>query len=189
MRSRNMFKMLNYKKIFGKELKKNNNIKLSCCFSGHRPQKLPWGFNEDDERCVKMRNSAKVEIESAIKRGYNTFYCGMALGFDMMCAEIVLELKKKYSYIKLIGAIPFKNQTERWVNKVQIDRYMKILKQLDESRCVYDKYQEGCMQERNKFMINNSTLVIALFNGRNGGTKFTLDYARELDKEIIIITP
>ena len=180
--------MLNYKNIFIKELKKNN-IKFSCCFSGYRPHKLPWGFNEDDIRCVKTSNNAKVKIATAIKKGYNTFYCGMALGFDMMCAEIVLELKKKYPYIKLIGAIPFKNQTKRWVNKVQIDRYMKILKQLDEIHCVYEKYQEGCMQERNKFMVDNSSLVMALYNGKSGGTKFTIDYARKLGKEVIVIEP
>ena len=55
-------------------------------FTGHRPQKLPWGFNENDERFIDMKNRTKVEIENAIIKGYHTFLCGMALGFDMMCA-------------------------------------------------------------------------------------------------------
>lgn len=160
----------------------------TVCFTGHRPQKLPWKFNEKDFRCVDMKNRTKIEIESAIKNGYHTFLCGMALGFDIMCAELVLELKKKYPYIKLIGAIPCKNQSDRWT-KNQKERYKKIVKQLDRVRCIYNKYEDGCMQERNRYMINNSSLVIALFNGLNGGTKKTIEYAKQQGKKIIIIKP
>ena len=38
---------------------KEKNIELSkitCCFTGHRPQSLPWGFNEQDERTIKNGN-------------------------------------------------------------------------------------------------------------------------------------
>ena len=181
------------KKILGdvmkdvdKELNANN---WAVCFTGHRPQKLPWGFNEKDERCQKMRIKAIIEIEDAVQKGYHTFYCGMALGFDMICAEIVLELKKKYPHIKLIGALPCRNQTERWTDQKQIDRYNYLITQLDDIRCIYDIYEDGCLLERNRFMINNSSLVIALFNGLSGGTKSTIGYAKKQGKEIIIIRP
>ena len=159
-----------------------------ACFTGHRPQKLPWGFNENDERFLNMKNRTRVEIENAIKKGYHTFLCGMALVFDMMCAELVLELKKKYPHIKLIGAIPCKNQSSRW-NQAQKDRYDKLIKQLDNTRCIYDTYEDGCMQERNQYMINNSSLVIALYNGLGGGTKSTIDYAKKQGKEVVVVKP
>ncbi len=159
-----------------------------CCFTGHRPQKLAWRFNENDERCIKMRLQTKQEIEKAILRGYDTFLCGLALGFDIICAELVLELKSKYPYIKLFGAIPCRNQSERW-SMAKKERYNKVLLKLNGSRCIYDKYTEGCMQERNQYMINNSSLVIALYNGLGGGTKSTLDYAKSLGKEVIVVKP
>lgn len=56
----------------------------TACFTGHRPQKLPWKFNENDERCLKMKKTLRIEIENAINRGYDTFLCGMAIGFDMI---------------------------------------------------------------------------------------------------------
>ena len=82
-------------------LKKENYqlCKITCCFSGHRAQSLPWGFNEKDERCKKMKSRLKKEIISAINSGYSTFICGMALGFDTICAEMVLKLKKNYPHI------------------------------------------------------------------------------------------
>ena len=29
----------------------------TCAFTGHRPQKLPFGFNEADERCTALKKA------------------------------------------------------------------------------------------------------------------------------------
>lgn len=140
----------------------------TVCFTGHRSQKLPWGYNESDERCIKMRETAKEKIEFAISNGYKNFISGMALGFDMISAELVLELKKTYPHIKLICALPCKNQYKKWSDE-QKQRYKNILKQADIIRYVSEEYTVTCMLERNDYMLNNSSLVIALYNGRGGG--------------------
>ena len=135
-----------------------------------------------------MKETLRSEIEKAIQRGYTTFLCGMALGFDTLCAETVLDLKKKYGTIKLIAALPCKTQDIKWADRDR-KRYKKILKKADGIRCIYDEYTEGCMLERNRYMVNNSSLMIALFSGLSGGTKSTIDYARSQGLEIIIIEP
>ena len=106
----------------------------------------------------------------------------------MICAELVLELKKKYPHIKLIGALPCKDQYCKWNSKQQV-RYKKLIKQLDGIRCIYDKYEDGCMIERNEYMVNNSSLVIALFDGKSGGTAKTVKYAQKMNKAVTIIRP
>lgn len=164
-------------------------LKNTACFTGHRSQKLPWRFNEEDLRCKVMKENLRIEIEKAIKRGYKTFLCGMAIGFDMICAETVIGLKEKYSDIKIIGALPCKTQDIKWSSKDR-ERYRNLLSQLDDIRCIYDEYiGVECMLERNRFMVNNSSLVIALYNGLSGGTKSTISYARERGLEIIVIEP
>ena len=161
----------------------------AVCFTGHRSQKLPWRFNEEDVRCLTMKVTLRSEIEKAIQRGYRTFYCGMALGFDMICAEMVLDLKIQYSDIKIIGALPCKTQDIKWSVKDK-ERYRNLLSQLDDIRCIYDEYIGAeCMLERNRFMVNNSSLMIALFNGLPGGTKSTIDYARKQGLDIVVIKP
>lgn len=159
----------------------------TACFTGHRSQKLPWRYNEEDTRCQQMKLILRTEVEKAIHRGYKTFLCGMAIGFDLICAETVLDLKQQYEDIKLIGAIPCKNQDMKWSEKDK-KRYRNILEQLDGIRCIYDEYIGAeCMLERNRFMVNNSSLIIALFNGLPGETKSTLDYAQKQGLEVIII--
>lgn len=161
----------------------------TCCFTGHRPQNLPWRSNEEDIRCIKMKELLRQEILRAINNGYNVFISGMALGFDIICAEMVLELKKKYKNIKLMGTIPCKTQDKLWKEKDK-QRYRKVLSQLDNIRCIYDDYiGPKCMLERNRFMINNSSLVITLFDGKNGGTKKTIDYAKEQNINVIVLKP
>ena len=163
--------------------------KYTVCFTGHRSQKLPWRFNEDDERCKVMKATLRSEIEKAIQRGYRTFLCGMALGFDMICAETVLDFKKQYGDIKIIGALPCRTQDIKWRDKNR-KRYRDLLSRLDDVRCIYDEYVGAeCMLERNRYMVNNSSLMIALFNGLPGGTKSTIDYAKKNGLEIIVIKP
>lgn len=161
----------------------------TCCFIGQHPQSLPWKFNEQNEQCLKMKELLKIEIIKAIENGYTTFISGMTLGFDMIFAEMVLELKKVYSHIKLIGAIPFKKQSKLWKEKDK-QRYKSLLAQLASVRCVYDEYiGTACMIERNHYMINNSSLVIVLFNGKNGVIKNTLDYAKKRNIILIVLEP
>ncbi len=159
---------------------------VTLCFTGHRSQKLPWRFNEQDNRCVVMRNKTKEKIEQSIIDGYVYFISGMALGFDMICAEIVLEYKKKYPHIKLVCAIPCKNQDKFWSDEYK-NRYKKILSRADIIRYIAEDYTKTCMLERNDYMLKNSSKVIALFNGLAGGTKSTILKAQKMGLKIDII--
>lgn len=112
----------------------------------------------------------------------------MALGIDMIAAEIVLKLKKKHPSIKLECAIPCLNQTSSW-QKNSIKRYQEILSKADKITKVSDvNYFNGCMQKRNEYMLNKSSLLMAVFNGSAGGTKHTVDLAKRKGIEIVIIT-
>ena len=35
-----------------------------CAFTGHRPQSLPFGFDESDERCIALK-SASTALKQA----------------------------------------------------------------------------------------------------------------------------
>ncbi len=183
------FKKRSINKVINKCQEIDEKLKIiTLCFTGHRSQKLPWRFNEYDERCKKMKITAKNHIEQAIHDGYVYFISGMALGFDLACAEIVIELKEKYPHIKLIAAIPCKNQDILWdlENK---KRYKMILRKADIIRYITENYTKSCMEERNDYMLKNSSRVIALFGGHYGGTKKTLELAKRQGKEIVIIKP
>ncbi|MBR2909095.1 MAG: DUF1273 family protein [Clostridia bacterium] len=184
--------------MFFKNKRKINILKSKCeniyedlkqttlCFTGHRCQKLPWKFNESDERCEEMKSKTKQQIKKSIEYGYTHFISGMAIGFDMICAETILELKKEYPHIKLVCAIPCKNQDKLWSEEYK-KRYRKILNNADIIRYIAEEYTNTCMQERNDYMLKNSSKVIALFNGVPGGTQSTILKAKKMGLTVDII--
>ncbi len=54
----------------------------ACAFTGHRPSKLPWKYNETDPRCVLLKTVLTAQIEKLAKAGTTNFLSGMALGTD-----------------------------------------------------------------------------------------------------------
>ena len=98
------------------------NLK-SVCFSGHRI--VP--FAKQNEIMRLLRN----EITKSYNEGYSCFYCGMAIGFDLLAAKATLSLKSELPQIKIIAVLPFREQNEKWNEKNKVE-YEAILKKVDE---------------------------------------------------------
>ena len=92
---------------------KSSNLK-SCAFTGYRPQKLPFGFDESDPRCVDFKARVAKAISERVSDGYVHFISGGALGMDLFAAEAVLKLRKELPWITLEVAVPFENQADKW---------------------------------------------------------------------------
>ena len=122
------------------------------------------------------------QFKNLIERGFNTFLTGMALGFDSICFDILYDLKSEYD-IKLISVLPCKNQSYYW-NSEDKDLYKKRLEKADEIICLNEKYVNGCMFERNRFLVDNSNIIVAYYYKNSGGTHYTVNYAKSKNKEI-----
>ncbi len=68
---------------------------ISCAITGHRPSKLPWGYDETAEDCKRLRETLAVQIAALADSGVTSFLSGMAQGVDQIFAELVLALRKK----------------------------------------------------------------------------------------------
>lgn len=161
----------------------------ACCFTGHRPQKLPFRYNEQDARCIRLKAVLQAEIEKQITQNEVThFISGMAIGVDMYAAEIVLSLKKRYPYITLEAAIPCETQAARWSAALR-DRYFRIAELCDKETLLQHHYDAACMHKRNRYMVDNASVVIAVWDGTPSGTGKTVQYACENGKTVIVIDP
>lgn len=145
---------------------------LRCCFTGHRPEKL--SISEKEAKYI-LHNAI---LNAITNEGKRTFISGMARGIDIWAAEEVLEIKKEFPDVKLIAAIPYSGFETRWSENWK-NRYENILKQADYIKVVNPKYSKDCFQKRNEWMVDHSSLVLALWNGEPSGTKNTIDYANK----------
>lgn len=159
----------------------------TCCFTGHRPNKLPWGECESDPRCIRLKDRLAQAVEDAYTAGYRHFICGMARGCDLYFAEAVLTLRAEEPDVTLECARPCETQMDGWPEKEQA-RYQFILDQCNYETLVQRNYDRFCMIRRNRYMVDRSSKLIAIYNGApKGGTFQTLHYAMKKGVHIHIL--
>jgi len=158
---------------------------MTACFTGHRPHKLPWGSDESDSRCRLVRLRLMGAVFSAYEAGCTRFISGMAQGIDLIAAEAVLELMQSCP-VTLECALPYPGQAERWPHEYRL-RHRAILQAASAVTAVSPEYSPGCMERRNRYMIENSRRLIAVYNGEPGGTANAIRYAQKLGLDVHII--
>ena len=149
-----------------KQEEKQNNT--ACVFTGHREL-------GEDFSTRKLR----IEIENLIKDGVTDFYNGMAKGFDLAAANVVLRLKKKYPQIRLIACIPCYGQEKYFCEKDK-KTYLSTLKKTDEKIVLAPAYYRGCMQVRDRYMVERADTLIAYCKKREGGAAYTVKIFKKL---------
>lgn len=155
----------------------------TCCFTGGRPQHV--GFDINDRIATEaVRRDLSLAIRNAAADGYTDFLCGMSRGFDLWAGEVVCSLMPELG-IRLHAAIPFREQTNGWP-KEDLVHYETILRQCTSTFVLSDHYFKGAYLMRNRFMVDNSSLVIAWNVGRrSGGTSYTCRYAEASNIRIV----
>ena len=148
----------------------------SCCFTGHRPAKLPWQYREEDPRCLLLKQRIADALETAYAEGYRHFLCGMAMGCDLYFCESVLELRSRHPEVTVEAALPCPSQADAWPVDQQ-ERYRRLVAACDYETMVSAQYSASCMQRRDRYMVDHSQLLIAAFDGTRGGTQYTIQYA------------
>ena len=163
------------------------NMEYTVCFTGHRPKSLPCGYNEEHPACKMIKYRLRQLVAGIIRKKYVThFLSGLAEGVDTWAAEIVLDIKDEHPNITLEAAIPCENQTASW-NVKSKERRDKIMAMCDKVTVLQKNYTYDCMMRRNKYMVDSSDYVIAVWNGNPSGTANTIRYAVSRDKPVYYV--
>lgn len=159
---------------------------ITCCFTGHRMSKLPWGANEQDSRCVELMEKLYAVTEAVYVSGCTRFICGMANGCDLYFADTVMRLRAMHPEIHLEAAVPFRGQADSWPTELKL-KYRRYLELCDEVTILRERYTPDCMMNRNRYMVDHASVLIACYDGTPGGTMNTLLYAMRQGIETIQI--
>mgnify|MGYP005791164297 CR=1 FL=1 len=161
-------------------------IGITCCFSGPRPKSYPWGNDRECE--ARIAEKLKIAVQEAIGRGYRHFISGMAAGIDLLAAKIVMQMRENMSDkgITLEAAVPFPDQPRRWKEETKLE-YENILLRCDKVQSIADMFSVAAYQERDRYMVERSSLLIAVPGKPNGGTARTIAYAKKLNREVVLL--
>lgn len=160
-----------------------------CAVTGHRPQKYPWGYDEDAPLCVALKRTLAEQIEVLAGAGTTDYLSGMVQGADTWAALAVLALRDKNPALKLRCVLPCEGQADRWAASAR-ELYQSILSRADSVVYVNREYHDGCMLERNRYLVDHAGTLLAVYNGeRRGGTAATVRYAGKKGRGLIVIAP
>ena len=163
--------------------------RISCAFTGHRPAKFPWKYNEADSRCIALKSALTEQIRLLAEAGVTQFLSGMAEATDTWSALSVLALREKNPAIKLHCILPCRDQADKWSASSR-NLYRSILKRADSIVYVSREYHKDCMLDRNRFLVEHASTLLAVYNGeQRSGTAATMRYAQKMGREIVVIDP
>ncbi len=163
-----------------------SDSEYTCCFTGYRPQKFPFPIKGDCPDYIRFENDLTDKLFELYDAGCKTFISGMAMGFDIIAANAVLTLRQAGKNVKLVCAVPFKGQEEKFPFAWK-KRYAEILAEADEVVILSPSYYHACFMDRNKYMVDRSDFILTFYDGQSGGTKNTVIYAEKCGRTVINI--
>ena len=144
----------------------------TCCVTGHRDIPL--------EQVDRIRELLRREIFTAMEEGYTHFISGFARGADLLFADIVAELEE-VCFITLEAAIPYPGRM-----KTPDKTFQRLIRCCDTVKIHSGSYSKDCYMRRNRYMVDQSQRVIAVYDGRpTGGTAATVRYAKGKDVRVV----
>ncbi|MDR1608386.1 MAG: DUF1273 domain-containing protein [Deltaproteobacteria bacterium] len=161
----------------------------TVCFSGYRPEKFSYSLSEKEPAYLELRERTRQAIIQARNEGYANFLCGMAQGFDLIAGNEILELMAKrpdMSGVKLIAVFPFEGHGRGFPSPWREIRQMFLTKAA-EVITLGSVYHAKHYLARDRYMVDHSSRLICYYDGKKGGTEYTVKYAIERALNIINI--
>lgn len=141
----------------------------TCSFTGHR------NIRKEEESTIRAKIREQVLL--LMRQGISVFMVGGAVGFDMLAAEVLLDLREQErKELRLISVLPYLEWREGWSEEDK-DREDRILERSDEIIVIDGKIIRRTYLDRDRKMVDQSSVCIAYCTRRNGGTAYTVRYA------------
>ena len=140
-----------------------------CCFTGHRsvPEEVSGRLREKlRERIAYLHEEEKI----------GTFYAGGCVGFDTLAAQETLEYRAAHPDVRLVIAVPYRKQSAGWSSDERRE-YERIKASATEVVCLAEHYFRGCTHQRNRYMVQRSSVCVCYLTKERGGTASTVKYA------------
>lgn len=153
-----------------------NNATHIVAFTGHRTY---------DGKASEL---LRATIGELYNKGARHFRVGMAEGFDLAAAELVVELMASDDAIILEACIPWPT-FDAHLNAEERVLYNNILKHATVVRYSDNAYHPAIFRHRNDMLVEGADTLIAWWNGAQSGTAYTVKRAKKLGINIINLHP
>lgn len=100
---------------------------VRCAVIGQNPMRFPWGFDEEDASCGKMKMELAQQIMVLRQSGVSQFLVACDYGVGLYAGEIVNGLRATTDHdLMLICYTPHEEQATKWAPYLR-ERYFDML--------------------------------------------------------------
>ena len=165
---------------------------IRCAIIGQNPMRFPWGFDEEDDRCRKLKIELAQQIMALRQSGVSQFLVACDCCVGLYAAEIINGLRTTDHDLMLLCYTPHEEQATKWAPYLR-ERYFDMLE-----KCTYISVvcevgapdAQFCAYEK---IIDLADVILAVYDWNdpavNDAEDRALTYAEKQHKSTIVLHP
>ena len=162
-----------------------------CAIIGQHPLRFPWGFDEEDAKCRRMKLELAQCIMELRQCGVTEFQVACDPGVGLYAGEIVNITKQNDEAMRLVCVTPFEEQATKWTPQLR-ERYFNMLAGCTELDCIDFHEQPDAQLLAYQRIIKQSGVVLAVYApdlADGSAEDRAVAYALVLGRPVMLIHP
>ena len=162
-----------------------------CAIIGQHPMRFPWGFDEEDTQCRRMKLELAQCIMELRQCGVTEFQVACDPGVGLYAAEVVNALRENGSTIRLVCVLPHEEQATKWTPQLR-ERYFDMLVDCTDLSCIDYQEKPNAQFLAYQRIIKQSDILMAVYNPELAGGSAedkAMAYALALGRPTLLIYP
>ena len=165
--------------------------KICCALIGHSPMRFRFGWDEENEDCIKLKLVMLQQIQKLILGGVTQFMTACDPGVGLWCAEIVNILRTDNQDLQLYCVLPHEEQSTKWAPYLR-ERYFEMLEKCTHMNAVSVRKTPTSQLDAYKYIIDQSDIILAVYDpasARGDDVDKAMEYARTMKRPAILVHP
>ena len=162
-----------------------------CAIIGQHPMRFPWGFDEEDAKCRRMKLELAQCIMELRQCGVTEFQVACDPGVGLYAGEIVNITKQNDEAMRLVCVTPFEEQATKWTPQLR-ERYFNMLAGCTELDCIDFHEQPDAQLLAYQRIIKQAAVVLAVYDpdlADGSAEDRAVAYALVLGRPVMLIHP
>lgn len=165
---------------------------VRCAVMGQHPLRFPWGFDEEDDRCRKLKIELAQQIMALRQSGVSQFLVACDCGVGLYAAEIINGLRMTDRDLMLLCYTPHEEQATKWAPYLR-ERYFTMLENSTHISAVCPVDIPDAQLQAYKKIIDLADVMLAVYDGdtpaAGNAEDRVLAYAESLEKPLVLLHP
>ena len=163
-----------------------------CAIFGQNTICFKWGFDEDDEYCIAMKQELLQKIMELRQQNVTQFYTACDHGIGLYAAEQINELRKSDPDLMLFCTVPHEGQATKWAPYLR-ERYFRMLEDCTSIDCISLQARPDAQLLAYRRIIDRSDMALTVFDSEapeaGHAEERALAYALNSRKPVINLDP